>query len=247
MKVFISWSGEESLAVAQVLRDQLPCVINAVRPFVSSEDISKGTLWFQKVATELENSDFGIICITQANQKNPWVLFEAGALAGKFSRSKVAPLLVDLEPSAVGNPLSQFQFTSLSEKKDFLKLLKSINAELKDKALADAVLERSFENWWSGFSEQIKQAKAKAPRPAKPTERSDRKVLNEVLSLTRSMAAENSPRSYTASPTIEDPFKNLMYPSQQLKPKTAGDTIAEFLATYLDSQKVMKQQALPKK
>jgi len=240
MKVFISWSGEESLAVAQVLRDQLPCVINALKPFVSSEDISKGTLWFQKVATELESSDFGIICITQANQKNPWVLFEAGALAGKFSRAKVAPLLVDLEPSAVGNPLSQFQFTSLSEKKDFLKLLKSINAELKDKALAESVLERSFENWWTGFSEQIKLAKAKAPRSAKPAERTDREVLNEVLSLTRSLAATNSPRPYAATPLTEA-LMNLQ-PAQP-EPKSIGAILAE----YLESQRETKQQGLPKK
>jgi len=118
MKVFISWSGEESRAVALILREELPCVINAIKPFVSSEDIDKGTLWFQKIASELENSDFGIICLTETNQNSKWVLFEAGALAGRFSRSRVAPLLVDTSESSITQPLGQFQLTALTNKDD---------------------------------------------------------------------------------------------------------------------------------
>lgn len=199
MKVFISWSGEESLAVAQALRDLLPCVINAVKPFVSSEDISKGTLWFQKISAELEGSSFGIICLTKANQKNPWILFEAGALAGRFSRNRVAPLLVDMSPSEVSSPLSQFQLTSVSDREDFLKLLKSINTELKEHALSDVILERSFENWWQGFSEELAKIKVRfAAGISKIPARADREIWEEILDLTRSIAA-NMPPGYNES------------------------------------------------
>ena len=41
MKVFISWSGEKSKKIAEVFRDWLPQVIQAIEPFVSFEDIKR--------------------------------------------------------------------------------------------------------------------------------------------------------------------------------------------------------------
>lgn len=43
MKIFISWSGPKSGAVAKALREWLPLVVNAFEPFLSSDDIDKGT------------------------------------------------------------------------------------------------------------------------------------------------------------------------------------------------------------
>lgn len=190
MKVFISWSGETSHAVAMLLRDELPIIINAIKPFVSSEDISKGTPWFQNVATELEDSVFGIVCLTKKNIHNKWILFEAGALAGKLSKKRIAPLLVDLSPEEVEPPLGQLQLTSLGKKDDFFKLISTLNSELGERALAEATLKKSFEMWWEVFNKSLKEKLATVSTTASKTvDRTEKEILNEVLSLTRSIAS----------------------------------------------------------
>lgn len=42
MKIFISWSGTRSRAMAVALRNWLPDVVQAFKPFMSEEDIEKG-------------------------------------------------------------------------------------------------------------------------------------------------------------------------------------------------------------
>ncbi|CAC9976768.1 hypothetical protein [Flavobacterium panici] len=53
MKVFISWSGERSKKVAELLDDWLQCVIQAVNPWMSSKDIDRGALWFTEINDQL--------------------------------------------------------------------------------------------------------------------------------------------------------------------------------------------------
>lgn len=217
MKVFISWSGEESCAVAQVLRTQLPCVINAVKPFVSSEDIEKGAAWFQQIGTELGSSDFGILCLTNANQNSKWVQFEAGALAGRFQKARVAPLLIDTTPTSIKPPLSQFQLTDINSREDFYKLLLSINSCLGEEALAQETLQEIFNNWWNSFHQKVKAAIAKIPKKeAKTVTRSERDLLEEILGIVRSLRSnENSDFEDIKLPALIAELKRKITPSNQ--------------------------------
>lgn len=99
LKVFISWSGEESHKVALVLREWLPSVIQSITPYVSSEDIDKGTRWASDIAGELDESSFGILCVTKDNLNAPWLNFEAGALGKSVDKSRVCPFLFRIKRS----------------------------------------------------------------------------------------------------------------------------------------------------
>ncbi len=56
MKVFISWSGERSQALAQAVREWLPMVLYYTEPWLSHSDIEAGERWANVVAKELETS-----------------------------------------------------------------------------------------------------------------------------------------------------------------------------------------------
>jgi hypothetical protein len=70
MKVFISWSGPRSRAVAELLKGWLVDVIQAIGPWMSSY-IEKGARWVSELSEELEQSKLGIICLTQDNLSSP--------------------------------------------------------------------------------------------------------------------------------------------------------------------------------
>jgi hypothetical protein len=83
MGVFISWSGKNSISykVAMLLRDWFPKVIQTVKPFLSAVDIDAGSQWTSQMFQALKETQVGIICVTRTNQAEPWINFQAGALA----------------------------------------------------------------------------------------------------------------------------------------------------------------------
>ena len=191
MKVFISWSGPVSHKVAVVFRDWLPSVIQSIEPYVSSEDIDKGARWSTDIAGELHASTYGLICLTRDNVLAPWINFEAGALGKSIDKSRVSPFLFRLKRSEVEGPILQFQST-VFERDDVLKLLKSINAACAPDGLEDSRLERSFDVWWPQLEKQLMAVEDISPEAAEaipditppPTDVMAR-VLEEILELTR--------------------------------------------------------------
>lgn len=156
MRVFISWSGKVSHRVALALKDWLPSVIQAIEPFVSSEDIQKGARWFYEVGSQLEETEFGILCITPDNLAAPWVLFEAGALSKHLGQARVSPLLIGVSNADLQGPLAHFNTTTTS-REDVEKLLKSINAHLKDHKLSNEKLDKTFNVWWPELEKHLKE------------------------------------------------------------------------------------------
>ena len=155
MKIFISWSGNKSHQVALLFREWLPSVIQSVVPYVSSEDIDKGARWSTDIAKELEDSTFGILCVTKENLNAPWLSFEAGALSKTMDKSFVTPFLFDIKRSEVNGPILQFQST-IFEKEDIKKLLSTINKACGDEGLSEIMLEKAFEVWYPSLAEDLK-------------------------------------------------------------------------------------------
>lgn len=184
MKVFISWSGDRSRQVAELLDDWLQCVIQAIDPWMSSKDIDRGSLWFTEINEQLSNTAIGIICLTKENKEKPWILFESGALAKGLSSSKVCTLLIDLKSTDVGNPLAQFNHT-LPKKDSIYQLVSTLNKGLEN-SLREKVLESVFETYWPKFEKDFKDI-LKNTTEAELVERSGDDILLEILSSTRSM------------------------------------------------------------
>ncbi|MDH6610953.1 hypothetical protein M2164_006588 [Streptomyces sp. SAI-208] len=149
-KVFVSWSGVPAQRCAKLLRDKLPHFNHLIEPFVSSEDIAKGDRGYDAIASQLRNSQFGIVCVTPGNRREPWINFEAGALSLEVGgKPKLAPLLLlgTTVADLVGTPLTQFQATSADVPDDVLSLIKTIN-DLCDPPADDKRVEDLFEKYW---------------------------------------------------------------------------------------------------
>jgi hypothetical protein len=186
MKVFMSWAGPRSHAVAELLAWWTKCVIQASRPWISSEDVDRGSLWFTEINNNLSDTSVGIVCLTDENKERPWVLFEAGALAKGLSNSRVCTFLIDLEPKDIKDPLAQFNHT-LPMQEDMKKLARTLNAALGPNALDTNVLSDVCDVYWPKFKERFDKVLKDHPPAAPKIARPDDDVLGEILESVRGM------------------------------------------------------------
>lgn len=188
MKIFVSWSGDLSRKIAEVLKKWIPCLLQSVEVFFSPEDIEKGDNWDRTISTQLSECKYGIICLTSENTSAPWINFEAGAIA-KTLDSRVAALMIDIKPSDMRGPISRYQATKL-EKDDFYQLILSINKTL-EVPLDDKILENAFKAMWPALETDVnhitsqfatsnnKQKKSAVSEPA------ENAPIEEILQLLR--------------------------------------------------------------
>jgi len=195
MKIFISWSGEQSQEIAQLLSQWIPSVIQVADVFFSPEDIAKGENWNARLNEELNASNFGIVCLTKDNVNAPWVHFESGALA-KALDSRVTSLMIGVKASDVKGPLSRFQNTKL-EKQEMKKLIESINNSA-DKQVKPEILSNTFEGLWSNFEKDVndvlkKKSSEKDAHDAGDESMPSNGATEEILRLVRKIHDSLSP------------------------------------------------------
>lgn len=131
MKVFICWSGRDSKAVAEELRQLMRKVFAGTKLAVEvSYDLDKGEVWLPRLIKKLERTQFGVLCLTPANMNSDWLLFEAGILSmatASGGRKRLCPYLLGVRPGDLPSPLNMFQ-TANADKAGTLELLDALVA-----------------------------------------------------------------------------------------------------------------------
>ncbi len=187
MKVFISWSGDRSKALASALKEFLPDVNNSIEAWMSEQDIGPGSRWNQELTQQLDSNSFGVICLTPENLTSPWVLFEAGALSKSMDDSRVVPYRLGLDAADVPNPLAQFQGVDAG-KSGTRCLIGSLNDGCEIKLEPDR-LNRQFLRVWPDLESVI--ARIPKSNVEAAIQRSERELLEEVLGIARELRASS--------------------------------------------------------
>jgi hypothetical protein len=232
MKVFLSWSGERSKAVAKALREWLPYINSEIEPWMSDTDIGPGERWSGEIARELEATKFGIVCVTRDNQAEPWLNFEAGAIAKQVAEGRAVPLTIDLKPSDVKQPLGGLTAVEMT-KDGMLRLLRLLN-ELCEHQVPDVA--KACSRNWSALESAIEAARTAAQTA--PV-RAERDLIEEILAVVRGLAAQSRvadapslEQLVVAQPVAREPPSDAKHALgiSDLLPPFATATIAETTA-----------------
>src|SRR5712692_4040989 len=212
--VFISWSGERSKYAAEALREWLPIVLQAAKPWISSSDIDKGSRGLDEIGRALEGMKIGIICLTPENLTAEWILYEAGALSKTLdTKTRVCTyLLGGLQPQDVKPPLGMFQSTR-GDKNDTRKLIHTINKALDAPLIPDTNLDTLFDAMWPTLDQKL-SALPKPEKVGEVTTRPLEEMVAEILELTR------------AAPGIQSAVSNLQSEIRQV-----GDHVGHLIRT----------------
>jgi hypothetical protein len=180
MKVFVSWSGDRSKAVASAIKYWLPYVFQGLDVWMSEQNIQAGAKWGAELGKALGQCKLGIICLTHESLQSRWLTFEAGALSTAIDESRVIPYRFQLSSSDISPPLSQFQDVGADEEGTF-KLVQSINDALGKPWPEEEKLQLVFKMWWPRLEDQLTKMKHSVPTQI----RTDRDLLEEILDLSR--------------------------------------------------------------
>lgn len=194
MRVFISWSKPASRQLASALREWLPDVIQQVKPWMSQEDVPKGERWLAEIAAQLDEVNHGIVCVTSENVTEPWLNFEAGALAKSLETSQLWTLLLDLSPTDFTGPLTTFQATSVTDEHDMFRFLQSLNSACLE-PLKEERLRKAFERTWPDFAAKLQHLSPGEHSEASET-RTETDMVAETLERVRAIerAVAHMPR-----------------------------------------------------
>jgi len=227
MSVFISWSGKRSKAIAIAIDNWLKNVIPIVETWFSAEDIDKGSSWFSEIAESLKNYNYAIVCLTPENQDKPWILFESGAIFNSMD-GHVCTLLYNLQNTDVKGPLSHFQPTTIGNKEDMAKLVKTIyNSEDPDmkKKIPEDRIHNFFEKFWPDLEKELDEI-SKMDIVVNKGRRDPQEIADETLEIVRGIDRKLRTEELGSKLSVPQSFSHnkwlrgqLTYPTDKIESK----------------------------
>ncbi len=124
---------------------------------MSDLDIEPGTRSADELSEKLEDTGFGVVCLSSEAQRSPWVLFEVGAPSKSVDTERVVPYLVGVDRKELVGPLTQFQSTE-ADPDGTWRLAKAVNKAIGQDALPEQRLRRYFEAYWPALESSIAEA-----------------------------------------------------------------------------------------
>ena len=186
MLVFLSWSGEQSKALASAFNEWLQTMPLRIEPFFSHEDIESGARSMRVLDATLEGASYGLLFLTSDNLQSEWIHFEAGAMAKAVSTSRVVPLLFGPKISDVRGPLANFQGRRFA-REAILQVCFDMNGA-SDSPVGVKAIETAFDRSWNALESAIgavmKSTDATVAKQNKQVE-----PIQEVLSICRGLSS----------------------------------------------------------
>jgi hypothetical protein len=187
LKVFISWSGPRSKAVATHVKQWVSQVFQGSVVFMSDEDIKAGTNWSERIKKELADTTVGIVCMTPENQDAKWINYEMGALSKEVTDggSRVIPLLIGFSSTTeVGQPAASLNMVMLGQDgfKKIATSLNDINAIQRSQVDLDLVSDM----WWEKLGPLMEEEAKNVPE-AEPAPASEGDMVKEILESVRAL------------------------------------------------------------
>jgi hypothetical protein len=155
-KLFLGWSEHGSKAVAGEIKRALKDIFKTDIDCFISDNIEGGSNWHNKLQTELQTCDLGIICVTRENiNSSMWLYFEAGAL---WCQDKIFILTTNVNINH-DSPFYSLQYKELTNRDDFRNLVELVNKKTKTYAVAKMeMLKRKTETVYVGMMQKLAPA-----------------------------------------------------------------------------------------
>jgi hypothetical protein len=239
LKVFISWSGN-SRGVAQAINKALPSLFDKASPWISTDNRS-GSIWLPAIDAQLTDTDFGIVCVSKANQHAPWLNFEAGALSRRVDakRELMPVLLIDFDSmNEVEGPVTGFQM-QMATVDGFFAIMKDLNSCELGPNISEKILRSRVELAWLDIEKEVRKVR-ESQSSTQVVERTDSEKIDEVLDVVRGLSRAGSTRNWSTGTTEV----RLDSEEKRLVAKAIGDAgklneLGEIVTSYPDDRRVL--------